>query len=353
MRDLRRVVPADLLLAGRVFGLITGAVWIGIGSQIVVPIALVALAILFGTIVYSWTAQVMRGHAFTLTTTPAGLVLTDLAIASLWMIATAPDVRSVAFALVLIASVLVQFRLGRKGILIAAAAFVLALAAQQLVLVTGGAPFELQPVLREGIVVGLVLLVVGVVATAYRDEQERARRALRRANLLEQAAAEISAEIDAGLVLAAIPRHALELVQADHATLNVHRGTEFQIIAGAGIGVRVIGVHAPATSGIVGRVVMTRATVTVDDYLTLADAPQAVLDCVARSPCPSSCKVRSPRSSTSAAASSGRSIGPTATPSRASQRTRPSRSRTRAGSSSAPGARSSPASWPRAPRRRS
>jgi len=283
MRELRRYVPGDLLLVGRVFGLLAGGIWIFVASEIVVPIAVVALAILFGTIVYSWTAQAMRGHTFGLTTTPIALVLTDLAVATLWMIATAPDVRSVAFALVLIASVLVQFRLGRVGILIAAIAFVLALLGQQLVLVAIGDQLQLLPVFRQGAVVGLVLIVVGVVATAYRDEQERARRALRRAKGLEQAATEIAAELDPRLVLDAIPRHALELVQADHATLNVHRGTEFQIVAGAGIGVRVIGVHAPATSGIVGKVVRDRATVTVKDYRSLTDAPQAVLDLGLRS----------------------------------------------------------------------
>jgi len=283
MRELRRYVPGDLILAGRVFGLVTGSVWVAVGSQIVVPVAVLALAILFGTIVYSWTAQAIRGRTFGLTTAPIGLVLTDLVVATLWMVATAPDVRSVAFALVLIASVLVQFRLGRRGILIAAVAFLLALVGQQLVLVALGDQLELPPVFRQGVVVGLVLIVVGVVATAYRDEQERARRALRRASLLEQAATEIGAETGADSVLASIPRHALELVTADHATLNVHRGTEFQIIAGAGIGVRVIGVHAPATSGIVGKVVMTRATVTVDDYRALADAPQAILDLGLRS----------------------------------------------------------------------
>jgi len=283
MRELRRYVPGDLLLVGRVFGLVTGGIWIAAGSQIVVPIAVLALAILLGTIVYSWTAQATRGHTFGLTTTPIGLVLTDLFVATLWMIATAPDVRSVAFALVLIASVLVEFRLGRVGILVAAIAFVLGLAGQQVVLVATGDQLELLPVFRQGVVVGLVLLVVGVVATAYREEQERARRALRRANLLEQAATEISAEIDAGLVLAAIPRHALELVNADHATLNVHRGSEFEIIAGAGLGTRVVGVRGPATSGIVGKVVLARATVTVDDYRKLADAPKAVLELGLRS----------------------------------------------------------------------
>jgi len=184
MRDLLRRLPGDLLLYGRVFGLITGAVWVAMGSLIVLPIAVAALTIVFGTIVYSWTAQATRGRTFTLTTAPIGLVLTDLVAASLWMVATAPDPRSVAFALVLIASVFVQFRLGRLGIAISATAFALAVTAQQLVLVVLGAPVELQPVFRQGIVVGLVLLVVGVVATAYRDEQERAVRALRRAHLL-------------------------------------------------------------------------------------------------------------------------------------------------------------------------
>jgi diguanylate cyclase (GGDEF)-like protein len=283
MRDLLRRLPGDALLYGRVFGLVAAVAWIAIGSLIVVPIAALALTILFGTIVYSWTAQATRGKTFTLTTTPIGLVLADLLITSTWMVATAADPRSVSFALVLIASVLVQFRLGRLGIAIAATAFVLAVAAQQVVLATLGVPIDPQAVFRQAIVVGLVLLVIGVVATAYRDEQERGARALRRARLLEQAATEIGAEIGADLVLASIPRHALELVQAEHATLNVHRGSEFLIIAGAGLGERVVGVHAPATSGIVGRVVMGRATVTVDDYRKLTDAPKAVLDLGLRS----------------------------------------------------------------------
>jgi diguanylate cyclase (GGDEF)-like protein/putative nucleotidyltransferase with HDIG domain len=277
MSNLFRRLPDDLLLYGRVLGLIAAVTWIAIGSPIVVPIAVLALTILFGTIVYSWTAQTMRGKTFTLTSIPIGLVLADLLLTSLWMVATALDPRSAAFALVLIASVLVQFRLGRIGIAISLTAFVLALVAQQLALVALDAPVDLKVAFRQGIVVGLVLLVAGVVATAYRSEQERGARALRRAHLLERAAAEIGVATGADVVLASIPRHALELVRADHATLNVHRGSEFLIIAGAGIGERVVGVHAPATTGIVGRVVTSRATVTVDDYQQLADAPQAVI----------------------------------------------------------------------------
>src|SRR5438270_2151561 len=152
MRALLRHVPGDLLLYGRLFGLAAGALWIGLGSLIVAPIAVVALLLLFGTIVYSWTAQTTRGRTFTLTSTPIGLVVTDLVTASLWMVATAPDPRSVAFALVLIAAALVQFRLGRAGIGISAATFAVAVAAQQLVVYSTGARIEALLVLREAIV---------------------------------------------------------------------------------------------------------------------------------------------------------------------------------------------------------
>ena len=281
--NLSRRPPRDLLLYGRIFGLVAAVIWVGIGSRVIVPVAALALAILLGTIVYSWTAQSGRGRTFTLTTTPIGLVIADLVLTSLWMVATALDPRSVAFALVLIAAVLAQFRLGRIGIAISTTAFLLASAGQEIASVALGAPVDPQAAFRQVIVVGLVLLVIGVVATAYRDEQQRGSRALRRARLLEQAATEIAAETGADIVLASIPRHALELVQAEHATLNVNRGSEFLIVAGAGLGERVIGVHAPATSGIVGRVVAGRSTVTVDDYRKLIDAPQAVLDLGLRS----------------------------------------------------------------------
>ena len=283
MTALFRRVPGDALLYGRVFGLAAAVIWIAIGSPIVFPLAALALTILFGTIVYSWTAQATRGTTFTLTTTPIGLVVADLAITALWMMATATDPRSVAFALLLIAAVLVQFRLGRVGTALAASAFVIAVAGQQLVLFSLGLRFDPPSVFRLVVVVGLVLLVIDVVAAAYRAEQERGARALRRARLLEQVATEVDAETDADLVLGSIPRHALELVQADHATLNVHRGREFLIIAGAGLGERVVGVRGPSTSGIVGRVVLSRATVTVDDYRKLTDAPKAVLDLGLRS----------------------------------------------------------------------
>jgi diguanylate cyclase (GGDEF)-like protein len=192
------------------------------------------------------------------------------------MVATAQDIRSSAFALVLIASVLVQFRLGRIGIAISGIAFVLATVAQQVVLVALGAPVDVQVAFRQAVVVGLVLLVGGVVATAYRDQQERGARALRRAHLLEDAANQIGVETDPGVVLDAIPGHALKLVGGDHSTLNVRRGDEFLLRSGAGTAAQLIGRHVPASTGMVSRVVAARASVTVPDYQLIPDAPEVI-----------------------------------------------------------------------------
>src|SRR2546421_489025 len=80
---------------------------------------------------------------------------------------------------------------------VSAMAFGLATVGQQLVLLSLGGPIELQVTFRQTVIVALVLLVVGVVTAAYRDEQVRGSRALRRAQLLEQAATEIGAETGA------------------------------------------------------------------------------------------------------------------------------------------------------------
>ena len=283
MRVLRRSVPRDPLLLGRSAALLTATIWLLTSPLIVAPIAIVALALLLGSVTYGWVAHVRRVSPSTLSTAPIALVAADLLVAALWMVATAPDPKSVAFALLIIGAALIQFRLGRTGIAISATAFILAVAAKQLVLAGLGRELDPLATMREAVVVGLVLLVTGVIVTSYREEQERAARNLRRARLLEVAAAQVAAETDADVVLGSIPRHALELVHAEHATLNVHRGSEFLIVAGAGLGELVVGIHAPATSGIVGKVVASRGTVAVDDYRLLPDAPSAIRDLGLRS----------------------------------------------------------------------
>ena len=70
-------------------------------------------------------------RTFTLTTVPTGLVFMDLMAAAVWMVATAPAPKSVAFALVIIGAAPVQFRLGRMWIAVRAAVLALAVAGPQ------------------------------------------------------------------------------------------------------------------------------------------------------------------------------------------------------------------------------
>src|SRR5438093_886820 len=130
-----------------------------------------------------------------------------------------------------------------------------------------------QELVAEVFVVGIAVLILSATVDSYREEQARAEKALRRGKSLERLAAEIASETEPKALFRTIARSALLLADAHHATINVRRGDEFYIAAGAGTGERVVGVHAPSEAGIVGAVLRTRATVTVDDY---ADEPTAV-----------------------------------------------------------------------------
>ena len=283
MHRLSGSVARDALLHGRSVGLVAATIWLAVSPLVVAPVAVVAIALLLGSVVFGWIVRARGGAAYTLSTVPNAVVVLDLIVAALWMIATAPDPKSVAFALLIVGAALVQFRVGRIGIAVSSAVLLLAVVGQQLVLLSIGYALDPLSTMREMVVVGIVLLVTGVIVTSYRGEQDRAARNLRRARLLETAAAEVAAETDADQVLGSIPRHALQLVQAQHATLNVHRGTEFKVIAGAGLGEQVIGFHGLATAGIVGTVVATRSTAAVDDYQLVPGAPKPIADLGLRS----------------------------------------------------------------------
>jgi len=70
---IRRRAPRDVLLYARIGALAVGAIWVASGSTIIVPVAVLALLTLTGSIAYSWTAQAIRGRTFSLTTVPFGL----------------------------------------------------------------------------------------------------------------------------------------------------------------------------------------------------------------------------------------------------------------------------------------
>jgi diguanylate cyclase (GGDEF)-like protein/putative nucleotidyltransferase with HDIG domain len=142
--------------------------------------------------------------------------------------------------------------------------------------VAAGEPTPTPQLIAEVFVVGIAVLILSATVDSYRAEQSRAENALRRGKTLERLATEIVSETEPMALFRTIARSALLLANAHHATINVRRGDEFYIAAGSGTGERVVGVHAPAEVGIVGAVLRTRATVSVDDYAADPTAVPAV-----------------------------------------------------------------------------
>jgi diguanylate cyclase (GGDEF)-like protein/putative nucleotidyltransferase with HDIG domain len=130
----------------------------------------------------------------------------------------------------------------------------------------------------EVVVVSIAVLILSATVDSYREERARADKALRLGKSLERLAAKIASETEPGALYRTIAQSALLLADAHHATINVRRGDEFHIAAGAGTGDRVVGVHAPSGVGIVGAVLRSRATVVIDDYAKDPSAVPAVRD---------------------------------------------------------------------------
>src|SRR5437773_746687 len=275
---MRGLFPRDPLLVGRLGAFLGAVAWLWLGGQGVVPLAAVALTFLVVTSAGVWWLDRKRGHALALHEVPAQIVLADLGTAGVWMVGSATNPRSIAFVIVLAVGAFAMYRLGRGGLIATMTTYLAARLGMEAIRVALGEPTPVPQLVAEVIVVSLAVLIVSATVDSYRAEQTRAENALRRGNNLERLAAEIASETEPMALFHTIARSALLLANAHHATINVRRGEEFYIAAGAGTGERVVGVHAPAEMGIVGAVLRTRATVAVNDYATDPTAVPAVRD---------------------------------------------------------------------------
>src|SRR5689334_7822459 len=113
---MRRLLPHDPLLVGRVGALAGAGVWLFVGGQAIAPVASLALAILAVTIAMVWRLALRRGNAPPLHEVPMRVVVADLLAAGVWTVATAPNPRSIAFVIIISVGALAMYRLGRAGI---------------------------------------------------------------------------------------------------------------------------------------------------------------------------------------------------------------------------------------------
>src|SRR5439155_24661851 len=97
---MRRVVPRDPLLVGRIGALAGAGMWLFIVGQAIVPVAALALAFLAATIGMGWWLDIKRGRAAPLQEMPIRIVVADLVTAGVWTIGTAPKSRSIGFVII-------------------------------------------------------------------------------------------------------------------------------------------------------------------------------------------------------------------------------------------------------------
>jgi diguanylate cyclase (GGDEF)-like protein/putative nucleotidyltransferase with HDIG domain len=275
---MRAAFPRDPLLVGRLGACLGAIAWLAVGGQGIVPIALAALVLLVATVVRVWWLDRRRGRALALHEVPVQVVLADLVTAGVWMVGSASNPRSIAFVIVLAVGAFAMYRLGRAGLIATMTTYLAARLGMEALRMAMGEPTPTPQLIAEVFVVGIAVLILSATVDSYRAEQARAEKALRLGKSLERLATEIASETEPMALFRTIARSALLLANAQHATINVRRGDEFYIAAGAGTGEQVVGVHAPSEAGIVGAVLRTRATVTVDDYAADPTAVPAVRD---------------------------------------------------------------------------
>jgi diguanylate cyclase (GGDEF)-like protein len=281
---MARFFPRDVLLVARLLAVAGALVWILIGGQATLPLVYIALGFLVATSALVWRDDIRRGGTpVPLSETPGFVVVGDLCAAAVWMVASAPNEHSVAFVVVVAIGALAMYRLGRNGVTVTAAAYLIGRIGQEIVRVAIGIPTPVPQIFGETMVVILVLIILSATVAHYRDEQRSGARALRLARSLQRVATEIGQETTPEGLFRSIARNALLLVDAHHATINRRRGDEFTIVAGAGTGERAVGVRASARLGIVGAVLRSRRAVAWDDYAAEPTAVAAIRDIGVRS----------------------------------------------------------------------
>src|SRR5206468_4216369 len=266
------------VLVGR-FGAFLGAVaWLSLGGQGIVPIAAAALVLLVATSAGVWWLDRKRGRALALHEVPPQVVIADLVTAGVWMVGSASNPRSIAFVIILAVGAFAMYRLGRAGLIATMTTYLAARLGMEALRMAMGEATPVAQLIAEVFVVAIAVLILSATVDSYRAEQARAEKALRLGKSLERVATESASETEPMALFRTIARSALLLTNAHHATINVRRGDEFYIAAGAGAGEHVVGLHAPADAGIVGAVLRARATVTVNDYAADPTAVAAVRD---------------------------------------------------------------------------
>ena len=276
VRAVKGLLPRDPLIYARLFAAVVILLWLVLGGDVFPPAGYATLLIVVATAVLLAVAERRRGRPARVIDYPLAALVGDLVAAGLWMVGTALVPRSIAFVLIIVIGSMATFRLGTPGAAISAAVYLVARIITEIIRIAAGVPTPSTQLIGDTIVAGLAIIILSAIVESYRAERLRGLRSLARSKVFEQAAIELSAQTDPEAILGRIPARALDLIDADFATLILHREAEFVVVAGAGMGTHAIGVRAPTATGMVGAVVRDRRTVKAADYQKVAGVPAAV-----------------------------------------------------------------------------
>lgn len=201
---------------------------------------------------------------------PAAAVLLDLATTALWTLANTAVLTSFAFTVVIIAGIGAIGRLGRLGVALTWTAYVLGRGGAELVRRMDARPTELTFLLGEATIVAFAVLALAATFGALRAERQRTERARALTQTLESFAFEIVAETRVDAVLGAVVRAATELAGGDYAAVQVRRGGEFVLVAGAGAGQALVGLPAALDTGLAAEVRRRRDSLVSSDPAAIA-----------------------------------------------------------------------------------
>ena len=138
---MARYFPKDILLLARLLAAVGAVAWLALGGPAITPLVVAALVLLLATCALIWRDDVVRGKTVSLSAAPRYVVVGDLLASGVWMAATAPNERSIAFVVVLAIGSLAMFRLGRAGVALTGAVYIVARVAQEYIRVTLGIPY--------------------------------------------------------------------------------------------------------------------------------------------------------------------------------------------------------------------
>jgi len=266
-----RAPPRDLFFYGHAVALAAGSVWLLAGLSPLIGLA--PVAVVAGATAYVLVRELRTGRPLSLLTYPRPLFIADLIAAGLWMIATAPNPRSIAFVVVIFVGAMAIPRFGREALGPVFVTYAAGRIGQEWYRIETGVATPLPSLVAEAAVSIGVAVAFMTALSSYRRERERGAAALRRASSLERVARDLTAEIEPLAVFRSIPESALAVIPAEYAALVVRQGDRFEIASGAGLATRVVGMRRGTDEGVFSDVLRTRQTVALDDY---REHPRAV-----------------------------------------------------------------------------